>query len=114
MNPARIGGLSPDNPMRTPLAAALFAEVVVFGLAIPGMILVSSIPVSTAVALGGVCALLALVSALGLRRGWGYPLGWITQAAGILLGLATPMMYLVGAIFAVVWVASYVMGRRLQ
>lgn len=114
MSIAHAGRLAPDNPMRSPLLAALFSEVVVFGLAIPGMILVSSVSAGTAAVLGGLGALLAVIAALGLRRGWGYPLGWLTQAAGVLMGLATPMMYLVGIIFAIIWVATFVLGRRLE
>ncbi len=114
MSLARAGSLAQDNPMRSPLMAGLICQVVVFGLAIPGMVLVSAVSLATAAALGGGCAVLAVISAAGLRRGWGYPLGWLTQLAGILLGLATPMMYLVGAIFAIIWVATFVMGRRLE
>lgn len=114
MRVSSLARLAPGNPMRTPLAATLISEVVVFGLAIPGMILVSAVPAGTAALLGGLCALLALVAAASLRRGWGYPVAWLTQVAGIALGLATPMMYLVGVIFAVIWVASFVMGRRLE
>ena len=49
-----------------------------------------------------------------MRRPVGYPLGWLTQAAGIALGVLTPWMYGMGAVFALLWVATMVLGRRLD
>lgn len=103
-----------SNPMRVVLLTLLLFQVIVFGLAIPVMILVSGVPAGTAVAAGSAAALLALVAAGLLRKPVGYLVGWITQPIGILLGLFTPAMYAVGAIFAGLWVLTFVLGRRLD
>ena len=113
----RRGGsyaLPNTNPMRVVMLTLLLFEVVVFGLAVPVMILVSGVPAGTAFAAGGVGALLAVTAAGLLRKPVGYLIGWITQPVGILLGLFTPAMYAIGAIFAGLWVLSFVLGRRLE
>lgn len=103
-----------SNPMRVVLLSVLIFEVVVFGLAAPVMILVSGVPADLAALGAGGAALLALVSAGLLRRPVGYLLGWATQPIGILLGLLTPAMYVIGTLFAGLWVLSFVLGRRLE
>ena len=106
--------LSARNPMRTVLLAILIFEVVVFGLAVPVMIFNSDVPPGLASVLGGAAALLALTSAGTLRRPVGYPLGWFTQLAGLALGILNATMIFVGAMFAGLWVLSFVLGKRLD
>jgi hypothetical protein len=106
--------LAADNPMTKTVVSFLAFEVIVFGLAIPGMVLVSRISVATSVILGCVGMILSIVCAIGVPRTWGYLLSWAIQIFGILLGLATPMMYVVGVIFAAIWVAIMVLGRRID
>jgi Protein of unknown function (DUF4233) len=106
--------LSPRNPMRSVLLAVLIFEVIVFGLAVPVMIFNSDVPPSLAGGLGGATALLALISAAMLRTPAGYVLGWLTQLAGLALGVLTPTMIFIGALFAGLWVLSFVLGKRLD
>ena len=106
--------LSPGNPMGRVLLALLIFEAVVIGLAVPGMVVVDGVPLQTAGLAAGGVALIALVAAGTLRHAVGYPLGWLTQAAGIALGVLTPGMYGMGAVFALLWVATRVLGRRLD
>ncbi|WP_347347690.1 DUF4233 domain-containing protein [Nigerium sp.] len=107
--------LRPGNPMTRVLATVLVFEAVVFALAIAGMVQVSAVPTGTAAALGGGAALLALVAAATLRRGAvGFALGWLAQASGVALGAATSWMYVMGGVFALLWVATFVLGRRLD
>ena len=106
--------LSTGNPMRVVLMTVLIFEVIVFGLAIPGMILVSEVPPAAAAAFAGGAALLALLAAGFLRSRVGYILGWVAQLAGLALGFLTTTMFVVGAVFAAVWVMSFVMGKRLD
>ena len=106
--------LPSSNPMRVVLHTVLIFEVIVFGLAVPVMILVSGVSPALAAAGGGAAALLALTAAALLRKQVGYLIGWITQPVGILLGLLTPAMFVVGAMFAGLWVLSFVLGRRLE
>jgi hypothetical protein len=112
--PASALALSPKNPMRVVLLSVLLFEVIVFALAIPVMILVSHTAALPAALSGSGAALLALVGAGLLRKPIGYPVGWLAQLAGVLLGLLTPAMFVVGAMFAALWVVSFVLGKRLD
>jgi hypothetical protein len=106
--------LASGNPMRVVLLATLIFEVVVFGLAVPVMIFVSSVPGWLAAIFGSAAALMALAAAGLLRSPAGYYLGWVTQAVGIALGFLTPAMFVIGAMFAALWVLSFVLGKRLE
>jgi Protein of unknown function (DUF4233) len=106
--------LTPGNPMRVVLLSILLFEVIVYGLAIPVMILVSAVPVASAVVFGGGAALLALVAAALMRRPAGYLVGWITQPVGVALGFLTSPMFVVGAMFLGIWVITFILGKRLD
>ncbi|MFC6358654.1 DUF4233 domain-containing protein [Luteococcus peritonei] len=106
--------LAPDNPMNRAMLSTLVCEAIVFGLAFPGMVIVSEISVLAAALGTGLAVLLCLLACARLRRPEGYPLAWAAQAAGVLLGFLTPMMFLVGAMFLAIWVVSFVLGRRIE
>ena len=106
--------LTPSNPMRVVLMTVLIFEVIVFGLAIPVMILVSGVSPEAAAGFGGGAALLALVAAGLLRSRLGYILGWIAQLIGLTLGFLTPLMFAVGAVLGGVWLLSFILGKRLD
>lgn len=106
--------LPPDNPMRPVLLAVLLFEVVVFGLSVPVMIFVSFVSGPVAALTGGGAAVLALVAAAMLRRPTGYYVGWLTQVVGIALGFLTYAMFIVGVMFAGLWVLTFVLGKRLE
>jgi Protein of unknown function (DUF4233) len=106
--------LSTGNPMRVVLQTVLIFEVIVFGLAIPVMILISGVPAAAAAGFGSGAALLALLAAGLLRSRVGYMLGWLAQLAGLALGFLTTTMFVVGALFTAVWVMSFLMGKRLD
>lgn len=106
--------LSPKNPMRLVLSALLLFEVLVFGLAIPVMILVSHVSPVVAGVIGGGAALVALVAAGLMRKPVGYLVGWTAQVIGIALGIATTPMFVVGGMFAGLWLLTFVLGKRLD
>ena len=106
--------LSARNPMRTAVRSVLIFEVIVFGLAVPVMILVSHVPAALAGGLAGGAALLAAVAAGLLRTPFGYPIGWLTQLAGVTLGLLTPTMFVAGGLFLGVWLLSFILGKKLD
>ena len=56
----------------------------------------------------------ALVAAGLLRKPVGYLVGWVTQLAGVALGFVTSSMFVIGGLFLVLWVISFVLGRRLD
>lgn len=106
--------LAANNPMRPVFLTLLISEVVIFGLAIPVMIFVSGVAPGLAAGVGGAAALLALVGSGLMRKPAGYLVGWFTQLVGIGLGVLTPAMYAVGGLFAVLWVVTFILGRRLE
>lgn len=106
--------LPAGNPMTKVVVSFLAFEVIVFGLTVPGMILVSGISVAMSVVLGCIGMVTSILCAVGVPRTWGYLLAWALQIFGILLGLATPMMYAVGIVFAAIWVSIIVLGRRID
>jgi len=100
--------------MRVVLMTVLIFETIVFGLSAPVMILISNVSAAVAAGFAGGAALLALVAAALLRSPVGYVLGWLTQLAGVALGLLTTSMFLVGTLLAAVWVLGFVLGKRLD
>lgn len=106
--------LSAKNPMRVVLLSILAFEVIVFGLAIPVMIFIGQVPAGRAAGFGGGAALLALLGVALLRRPVGYPVGWVTQLAGLALGFLISTMFVVGVMFAGLWVVTFILGKRLD
>jgi hypothetical protein len=43
----------------------------------------------------------------------GYALGWLTQVVGLALGFLTAYQFVTGAVFALLWVVTFVLGKRL-
>ena len=106
--------LAEGNPMTKTLALTLIFEMVVFVLAVPGMIQVNDVPLGLAFGAGAAAALLAGVAG-GLigRRPVGWPLAWLAQLAGIALGFLTPWMWAVGGGFAALFAVEFFLGRKI-
>lgn len=100
--------------MRGMCSAVLLFEAIVFGLATPVMVTVYDVDLSTAlwVGLGLATASILVIGLLG--RDWGYWFGHGLQVGAIALGLVVPIMYLLGAIFAGLWVGAYLLGRKIR
>ena len=114
--PSSRSGIALDarNPMIMVVRATLAFEMVAFALSIPVMTQVSQRPGLTAALAGGGSALLALVAAGTVRKVWGWAIAWLVQLLGIGLGVLTPGMFAVGGLFAVLFVTTFVLGKRLQ
>jgi len=106
--------LAPTNPMGRVMMSILIFEAIIFGLAIAGMIQVSSLEVPLSFGLGLGAAALAIVASGLLRRPGGYWLGWLTQVVAIALGFATTMMFWVGGMFVLLWLVCFALGRRIE
>ena len=106
--------LAHGNPMIRTISMTLLFEIVVFVLAIPGMIQVDDVPAGIAIGVGGAAALVPLAAAATLRRPIGWVLAWAAQVVAIALGLLTPWMYAVGGAFALLFVVEFVLGRRIE
>jgi hypothetical protein len=96
------------------MMSILIFEAIIFGLAIAGMIQVSSLAVPLSFGLGLGAAALAIVASGLLRRPGGYWLGWLTQVVAIALGFATTMMFWVGGMFVLLWLVCFALGRRIE
>jgi hypothetical protein len=102
------------SPKRGMCAAILSLEAVVLGLTTPVMINLAHIPWRTACSVGlGLC-LACLVLAGLLRWELAYAAGWVIQVAAIGLGFVVPMMFVIGAIFALLWGTAYFLGRKIE
>jgi hypothetical protein len=95
-------------------AAVLSLEAITLGLSTPVMITLTDIPTPTALALGLGLALACLVLAGLLRSELAYAAGWVIQLAAISLGFVVPMMFLLGAIFALLWGTAVFLGRKIE
>jgi len=100
--------------VRTMCAAVLSFEAVVVGLSVPVMIRVNDVEPTPAAVAGLGLTLLAVVTAALLRFPWAYGLGWAVQVGAVALGFLTTAMFVVGGLFAGLWVVAVVLGRRIE
>lgn len=106
--------LQPGNPMTKVLMSVVAFEVIIFGLGAFVMIQVSDRPVALSLITALGAAALALLATVMLRSQIGFLLGWLAQIVGISLGFLTPAMFVMGGMFAGLWIISFVLGRRLE
>lgn len=103
--------------MRRLLATVLVMEAIVIGLAIPVAITIGHDSPRVAGTAGGVLAVVAIVLA-GVagrpRARWALVAGTVLQAVVIAAGAAVPVMYALGAIFAVLWLTAIWLGHRYE
>ncbi len=101
--------------MRARLCAAMLCfQAILLGLSVPVMITVDGVDRGLALWLGlGLMVGCLLVAGL-LRRPGGFALGHALQVGSIALGLLTPGMFFVGALFAGLWAGAYVLGGRID
>src|SRR5471030_1261636 len=85
-------------------SSVLAMEVVVFWLAIIVAIVQDNVSVAAALAAGGALAVGCIVIAAMIRRPWAYLAGGVLQALAIACGFVVPAMFVIGALFAVLWV----------
>lgn len=102
------------SPRRGMCAAILALEAIVLGLTTPVMVAVSDVAVGPALAVGIGLTVVCLLLAGMLRREWAYGAGWAVQVAAIALGFVVPMMFVLGAIFALLWGTGYFLGRHIE
>lgn len=100
--------------MRGMCSAMLFLEAIVIGLATPVMVSVEDVDTGLALSLGLGLAGVSLLTTGLLGREWGYYVGHAVQVAAIALGLLVPIMFLVGVMFAALWITAYLLGRRIE
>jgi len=102
------------SPRRGMCAAVLSLEGIVLGLTTPVLITIADVDVPVALAVGLGLAVLCLLTAGLLRHQWAYGLGWLIQVAAIALGFAIATMFVLGAVFALLWATAYLLGRKIE
>lgn len=114
-------GPTPGPPVdRTRSTRRAFATVVLGFEALvvlfAGLVAKDLSPLSPAAALGASAALAVLcLLAAGLLRGpVGYPVGWVVQVLLVAGGFWVGMMFVLGALFAGLWVAALRIGGRID
>ena len=95
-------------------AAVLGFESIVLFLSTPVMIQVSDVGAGAAVAVGVGLAVASVVTAGLLRHRWAYVAGSLLQVAAIGLGSVVTTMFVLGAVFALLWAAALVLGHRVD
>jgi hypothetical protein len=93
------------------LASSVLAmEFVVFWLAIIVAVVMSHVAVAVAASVGGVLALACLVIAARIKKRWAFAAGSVLQVLAIVCGFVVPVMFFVGAVFALLWIAALRVG----
>ncbi len=95
-------------------AAVLALEAITVGLATPVLISIENVGVGLALTLGlGLCVICLVLSGM-LRRPWAYTAGWVVQVAAIAMGFLTPIMFVLGIVFAILWAMADLLGRKID
>lgn len=113
-NPAPAGA-RPARSIRRMLAAVVlaFESLVVFFAALVAKDL-SSLGLATALWVGGGLAVACLVAAGLLRTPIGWAVGWVLQVLVLATGFWVRMMFILGVVFAGLWVAALRIGERID
>lgn len=96
-------------------ATILTFEALVVLLAPPVAVNVSDVTTSTAWLAGGALALMCIVGAATVRQGrLGYVIGSVAQVAAIAAGFVVPAMFVLGALFALMWFVLLRIGPQVE
>lgn len=96
-------------------ASILSIEAIVVLLAVPVAINLSDVSTATAWLFGGGVAAACVVGAATVRRGrLGYVIGTIAQVAAIAMGFVAAAMFVLGGIFAMLWVTLLRIGPEVE
>ncbi len=88
-----------------------FAALVAIGLTVPAEDGLSR----TTLLVGGLVLAVVFVLAAGIvRRPGGIAIGWVLQLVLIALGLVVPVMFVLGALFLLMWLWFLRLGKRVD
>ena len=102
------------SPRRGMCAAVLSLEAIVVGLSTLVMLPLTDVSTSTAILTGVGLAVVCLLVAGALRSEAAYVAGWLVQLGAIGLGLVVPLMFFLGALFALLWGTADFLGRKIE
>ncbi|WP_299052001.1 DUF4233 domain-containing protein [uncultured Nocardioides sp.] len=112
--PPQVPRAAQRSPRRGMCAAVLSLESIALALTTPVMVTLSDVPLGTALAVGLGLALVCILLAGALRAEWAYGVGYVVQAGALALGLVVPAMFFLGAVFAALWTAADLLGRKIE
>ena len=95
--------------MRVLAAAVLSMESILMGFA---LLIAKDEASAIQIAIGGALAIALILNAGVLKRKGGYLLGSILQISLIGYGYVVSPMYYMGALFAGLWIAAFIVGRK--
>lgn len=100
--------------MRTLCASTLIGEFFIIGFA--GLVAMKDADLSTGTVwtVCGIAMFLCVALCGVITRPGGVALGWALQIALIVSGVFVPMMFFMGAVFALLWWASVHFGRKVD
>ena len=88
------------------LIVVFLAALVAFGL--------KALPGPQALIGGGILCLIVVVTLGLLRYRWGIIVGWVVQGVIVATGIFVPSMFIIGALFAGMWVYAMIAGSRID
>ena len=100
--------------MRTLTASVLVFEAIIIGLAIPVAINVNGAPPELALPLGLGLLVLCLALARWVPAPAAIALGWAVQGVLILGAFVTPVMLVLGIVFAALWATAIRLGGQVD
>jgi hypothetical protein len=100
--------------MRVLGSSVLALEAIVVLLAIPLVLSTSTLPTGAVVGGGFALAALLLATIGVLGRSWGPYVGSGLQVPVVLSGIVAPAMFILGAIFTVLWIIAVRTGTRVD
>ncbi len=65
-----------------------------------------------ALTIGGLIALLCILTAGLMKKRIGWIVGSFLQVGLIVYGVVVPIMYFLGALFAILWIIAFFLGRK--
>jgi hypothetical protein len=98
----------------TLLSVVLALEAAVFFFATLAIAGLGGIPTPVVIAGGAGFIVLLIVVAMLQRYAWGVVLGGILQGVYIATGFLHPFMFVIGAVFATMWIWCLVRARRIE
>ncbi|MFI8965674.1 DUF4233 domain-containing protein [Streptomyces sp. NPDC053493] len=100
--------------MRVLCSSTLIGEFFVIGFA--GLVAMKddSLATATVWTVCGIAMLLSVLLCGAITRPGGVQLGWALQIALVASGFFVPVMFFLGAVFAVLWWASVHFGRKID
>lgn len=100
--------------MRTLCSSTLIGEALLIMFAGLVAMRLSDVPSATLWTVCAIAMVLCLLLCGFVTRPFGVALGWVLQLGLIASGAVVPIMYALGAVFAVLWWCSVHYGRRID